>query len=136
MKAYSMIAADLFAVLAVTFMVSLGVLAPLVQNEVLTFMETTKTDKKTDDLAPDQSETALLKVVYQTDHKTVYQLEIPGKAVQKFNDYQQMLIKIKQEQPGDLRLRVDRRVDSGVFQDVILDSMKLDIRVWQVSDGS
>jgi len=135
MKAYAMIAADLFAVLAVTFMVSLGVLAPLVQNEVLTFMESTKTKKSSDSLAPDSTETGLLEIFFIADQQVRYQLKLPGKTSVNINDYQKMLHRLEIEQPQALRLRVDRRVESGVFQDLILDANQLDIQIWQVSDG-
>ncbi len=135
MNSNYLIAADLFAVLAVTFMVSLGVLAPLVNNEVLTFIEQNATDTKTDTTAPPSHETALLEVTHADSGVTGYILSAPGEAPQRFGDYAAMLKALKAEHPQDIRLRIDRRVPSGVYQDLLLDTAKAGIRAWQQNEG-
>lgn len=136
MKSYALIAADLFAVIAVTFMVTLGVLAPLVNTEVLSYIEQTRTDKKTDASAPEAAETGLLEVVYINSGGAEYVLT-PWNASNgmRFSRYEALLLELKQQRPQDLRIRIDRRVSSGIYQDILLDAGKLDIRVWQANEA-
>lgn len=134
MKAYALIAADLFAVLAVTFMVALGVLAPLVHTEVLTYIEETRTDKQSDAGAPRPNETVLLEVLYTERSGPSFILTATDKKKRKFTRYQDLIAAIDIERPQDIRMRMDRRVPSGIFQDIYLDTTKKGIRLWQVNE--
>ncbi len=135
MKTYALVAADLFACLAIVFLVALGTLATLVNQEVLTYIETTKTDQQNDPSAPDPRETALLEMLHTKDGEARYQLAFPGKEKRLLNGYEAMVSVLRQERPQDMRIRVDRRVNSGLYQDVILDAKKLNIRPWQDNDA-
>ncbi len=134
MKAYALIAADLFAVLAVTFMVALGVLAPLVHTEVLSYIEQTKTDKQSDAAAPSANETVLLEVLYTKKKDPRFTLSTKDKEKRSFIRYQDLVAAIENDRPQDIRIRIDRRVSSGVYQDILLDTGKLGIRVWQANE--
>lgn len=135
MKAYALIAADLFAVVAVTFMVALGVLAPLVNSEVLSYIEQTQTDKKSDVAAPDAKETVLLEALYVGNGGTRFVLTSKDKQGNTFRRYQNLVVALQKERPQDIRIRIDRRVPSGVYQDILLDAGKLNIRVWQANEA-
>ena len=135
MKAYALIAADLFAVVAVTFMVALGVLAPLVNSEVLSYIEQTQTDKQSDAAAPDARETVLLEALYVGDGGTRFVLTSKDRQGSTFRGYQDLVDALQQERPQDIRIRIDRRVPSGVYQDILLDAGKLNIRVWQANEA-
>jgi len=134
MKAYALIAADLFAVLSVTFMVALGVIAPLVQNEVLTFIESTKTDKETDVTAPDSKLTGLLQI-RNVKSKPEYHLQLNNQDSKKYTNYKGLINALKAVTPNDLRIRIDRRVESGIYQDLLIDTSQLNIQLWQANDG-
>ncbi len=128
---YTIIMADLMMVLMITFLASLGVLAPLVHNEVLTYIEQNKTDKKSDSNAPKRSESSLLEITYLGNQHYQYHYLEQGKKKFSVNNYDQMMLVLEQKRPQVLRLRIDRRVDSGIYQDVILAAGKLKIRTWQ-----
>lgn len=135
MKTYALIAADLFAVLAVTFMVTLGVLAPLVNTEVLSYIEQNRTDKKSDAAAPEAQDTALLEVLYGGEGAVRYTLSSESNVKQAYTRYQDLVAALQRQRPQDIRIRVDRRVASGVYQDILLDTGKLGIRVWQANES-
>ena len=128
-------AADLYAVLTVTFMICLGTLAPLVHTEVLTFMESKKTDKLNDPAARDLRHSALAEVIYVGDEDMLYVLHQPNTQTRQFARYAILLEALAAKTPDDLRVRVDRRVPSGIYQDLLLDANKLGIRVWQTNES-
>lgn len=135
MKTYALIAADLFAVLAVTFMATLGVLAPLVHTEVLSYIEQNRTDKKSDAAAPEAQDTVLLEVLYGEEGAIRYTLSSESNLKQDYTRYQNLVAAIERQRPQDIRIRVDRRVESGIYQDILLDTGKLGIRVWQANEA-
>lgn len=129
----AIVSADLFANLAVVFMVCLGTLAPLVHTEVLTYIDAKATDKSSDPAAPDGRNTALAEIAYGAAGEPFFVVHPPETEVQRFDDYAGLVDWLRQERPEDLRVRVDRRVPSGVYQDLLLDAGKLGIRVWQAN---
>jgi len=129
-SSYSIMMADLMTVLMITFLASLGVLAPLVYSEVLTYIEQVKTDKKSDINAPQRSESQLLEISYLEKGKYFYHFHNKGKK-QTIATYSEMVDWLNKNRPQVLRVRIDRRVESGIYQDVILDTGKLNIRIWQ-----
>ena len=135
LNAIGIVSADLFAILAVTFMVCLGTLAPLVHTEVLTYIDSKKTDKQSDPAAPDSHYTALVEILYVNNGKTQYVLHQPGSHALRFASYTFLLENLVTKTPEDLRVRVDRRVPSGIYQDLLLDANRLGIRVWQTNEG-
>lgn len=133
MKAYAMVSADLFACLAVVFLVSFGIVAPLTKQEVLTSVEVSKTDKISDSTAPDARSLGVLEVG-EGDSGTVFALSLPGSDPVQYNNYETVIEALEMHRPQELRLRVDRRVSSGIYQDLILDAQKLNIRTWQENE--
>lgn len=133
MKAYAMVSADLFACLAVVFLVSFGIVAPLTKQEVLTSVEVAKTDKASDPSAPDARNVGVLEVFPSSDG-TVFSLNLPGREEIRHTDYAEVIQALKTYGPQELRLRIDRNVSSGIYQDLILDAQKMNIRTWQENE--
>jgi hypothetical protein len=130
----ALVSADLFANLAVVFMVCLGTLAPMVNQEVLTYIDSKATDKPSDPAAPDAHSTALLEVAVAGGGSPYFVLHEPRGETLRFANYARLLQVLRAKPPEDLRVRVDRRVPSGVYQDLLLDANKLGARVWQAND--
>ena len=134
MKSYYIHLADLGLLLATTYIVGLGVIAPLVREEVLTFIEQRKSDSSENTSSPDGAAMALLEVTYGEGGRMGFVYSLKGKK-QSLGQYEHALSVLTATRPQDIRLRVDRRVPSGTLQDLIQDCARLNIRVWQVSPG-
>lgn len=135
MKTFSIVIADLFIALAVTFMVAIGALIPVVQKEVLTYLDQTKTDKASDPGAPKASESAMLEVLYGKSGRVHYGLSTPEGGRRSFKRYLNVVKVLREERPQDLRLRLDRRVPAGIYEDIVLEMSKLNIRLWLSNDS-
>lgn len=126
--------ADFALLLATIYIVGLGVIAPLVRQEVMTFIEQRKSDGSDNAPAPDGAAMAQLEVTYGEGGRLGFVYSFKGKK-KVLGQYEFALAVLETERPQDLRLRVDRRAPSGALQDLIQASSRLGIRLWQINPG-
>lgn len=136
--AYALSMADLFGVLMVTFLFSLGVVTPLVNQEVTTFIESTKAKPKENANVTNNQEVARLNAIYKQNGQ--YQLEFHykynGKEIrQSFSHLDGIKVFLQQHRPEVLEVKMDGRIKSAVLQQIILDTSELEITMVQVNDS-
>jgi len=137
--AYAMTMADLFGVLMVTFLFSLGVVTPLVNQEVTTFIESTKAKPKADANVNNNQEVARLNGIFY-EETNQYRFEFHYKqnghksshSFSKLEGVKRMLL---QHRPKVLEVKMDGRIISSVLQQIILDTSELEISMVQVNDS-
>ena len=137
MKTYSMVSADFGFLILGIIMVILVCVLPLVHQESLMFMESTKTKNQSDMSAPEAKETVLIELRYGARGTVEYFVTPQGKSnAISYTGVEGVISFLKESRPQDIRLRVDRRVPHGYAQDVQLAVQHIGGRVWQVSDKS
>lgn len=135
MKTYSMVSADFGFLILGIIMVILVCVLPLVHQESLMFMESTKTKNQSDMSAPDAKETVLVELRYDADGNVEYLVTPQGisQAI-SYSDKGRVIAFLRESHPQDVRMRVDRRVPHGYAQDIQLAVQHIGGRLWQVSD--
>ena len=123
--------ADLFGALMAVFMFVSVALGLIVSPDVLTYLERTKTEKMQDSSAPTITERVDLTVTWPIEGVPQYQLRMPSGEMKKTNQYEQVMAWIRIERPQDLSIRIDRRIEVGIYSDLLLDAGELGIKVWQ-----
>lgn len=137
MKTYSMVSADFGFLILGIIMIILVCVLPLVHQESLMFMESTKTKNQSDMSAPEAKETVLIELRYGAGGKVEYFVTPQGKSrAISYAGAGPVIAFLKASHPQDVRLRVDRRVPHGYTQDIQLAVQHIGGRVWQVSDKS
>ncbi|MCG8050175.1 MAG: hypothetical protein JAZ15_03155 [Candidatus Thiodiazotropha endolucinida] len=133
MKTYATVSADFgFLILGIIMTILVCVL-PLVHQESLMYIESTKTNNKSDTSAPAAHETLLLEITYQDGGAIHYFATPPNEKKRQYSDKDLAIAYLKQTKPQDVRLRADRRIPHGDVQDLALLVQSNGGRIWQVS---
>ncbi|MEW8438238.1 MAG: hypothetical protein AB2689_08775 [Candidatus Thiodiazotropha taylori] len=133
MKTYATVSADFgFLILGIIMTILVCVL-PLVHQESLMYIESTKTTNKSDTSAPAAHEALLLEITYQNGGTIHYYATPPNEKKRQYSNKDLAISYLKQSKPQDVRIRVDRRVPHGDVQDLALLVQASGGRVWQVS---
>ncbi len=134
--AFAMIMADLFGVLMVTFLFSLGVVTPLINQEVTTYIESAKAKPKDEPNLSSYQEVARLNGIFINDNAFKFEFiyknndtKITLNQVDKIKDL------LNKYQPKVLEVKIDGRIDSMILQKIILDTSELEIIMVQVNDA-
>lgn len=134
MKTYATVSADFgFLILGIIMTILVCVL-PLVHQESLMYIESTKTNNKSDSSAPAAQETLLLEITYEDGGTIHYYSTPPNEKKRQYSNKDLAIAYLKQSKPQDVRLRADRRVPNGDVQDLALMVQGVGGRIWQVSE--
>ena len=125
--------ADVMMIMAGVLVVLLAIFIPLAQLEKLTYIENQGKQAQQDAMAPDMRNVALLEVEYRgVDQLPIFHWRATEKgATTTTTDYAEVRVAIEAGHPDAIRLRIDRRVASGIFQDLVIDASNLGIPLWQ-----
>ncbi|MEW8051340.1 MAG: hypothetical protein AB2809_13290 [Candidatus Thiodiazotropha sp.] len=134
MKTYATVSADFGSLILGIVMTILFCIIPLVHQESLMYIESTKTNNKSDTSAPAAHETLLLEITYQDGGTIHYFATPPSEKKRQYSDKDLAIAYLKQSKPQDVRLRADRRVPHGDVQDISLMVQDSGGRIWQVSE--
>lgn len=134
MKGPYLALADFYAVIGSAFLLIMMLVLQAANIEVITHLQNqARTNKPSDPASPDVRKSARLDVIYGTKAPS-FVLALPGQPPQRFSDYQDVRAALRAVRPADLRLRADRRVESGVTQDITLDAAEIGTRLWQANE--
>lgn len=131
MREFALVTADLFSALAVVFLLLLQVVTPLVHQEVLTYINTDRESDQDQDRERGDRESAVVELVYVEAGETIYRLKPSSGKAERWRSFKEFRNALRAESPDRIKLRVDRRVPAGAYQDVLAAAAEYGIDAWQ-----
>jgi hypothetical protein len=125
--------ADLMMNMVGAMVIMLAVFMPLAQLEQLTLLQNQTAELAGNRDQPDSAELALVEIRLAADGKTTAFRWRSGDAslVEELPDFDALRERLRTSRPAGIRLRIERQVPSGIYQDLVIEAYDLGIAIFQ-----
>jgi hypothetical protein len=125
--------ADLMMNMVGAMVIMLAVFMPLAQLEQLTLLQNQSAELSGGADQPDAAELALVEIQAGRDgHAPVFLWRgKDGSESERLDDFDALRDRLRTSRPAGIRLRIERQVPSGIYQDLVIDAYDLGIAILQ-----